>query len=86
MALENRRRVERENRRKQDDYDDKLKAAQRRVRELNGRFADWYYVISDKEYAKLHLGRTTMVQKPAQKEPPSGVSLPPVPSSVLEVQ
>jgi len=86
VALENRRRVERENRRKQDDYDDKLKAAQRRVRELNGRFADWYYVISDKEYAKLHLGRTTMVQKPAQKEPPSGVSLPPVPSSVLEVQ
>jgi hypothetical protein len=63
VALENRRRVERENRRKQDDYDDKVKAAQRRVRELNGRFADWYYVVSDKEYAKIHLGRSSMVQK-----------------------
>jgi len=62
-ALENRRRVERENRRKQDAYDDKVKAAQRRVRELNNRFADWYYVVSDKEYAKIHLGRQDMVQK-----------------------
>jgi len=62
IALENRRRVERENRRKQDDYDDKVKAAQKRVRELNVRFADWYYVVSDKEYAKIHLGRNSMVQ------------------------
>ena len=55
--------MERENRRKQDDYDDKVKAAQKRVRELNGRFADWYYVVSDKEYEKIHLGRNSMVQK-----------------------
>jgi hypothetical protein len=68
VALENRRRVERENRRKQDDYDDKVKAAQKRVRELNGRFADWYYVVSDKEYEKIHLGRNSMVQKAEAKE------------------
>ena len=68
VALENRRRVERENRRKQDDYDDKVKAAQKRVRELNSRFADWYYVVSDKEYAKIHLGRNSMVQKVEPKE------------------
>ena len=55
--------MERENRRKQDDYNDKVKAAQKRVRELNGRFADWYYVVSDKEYEKIHLGRNSMVQK-----------------------
>ena len=71
VALENRRRVERENRRKQDDYDDKVKAAQKRVRELNGRFADWYYVVSDKEYAKIHLGRNTMVQKTEAAGPAS---------------
>jgi hypothetical protein len=75
VAIENRRRVERENRRKQDDYDDKVKAAQKRVRELNGRFADWYYVVSDKEYAKIHLGRNSMVQtveaKTAQPAPPA---------------
>jgi hypothetical protein len=63
VALENRRRVERENRRKQDDYNDKVKAAQKRVRDLNVRFADWYYVVSDKEYEKIHLGRNSMVQK-----------------------
>jgi hypothetical protein len=67
VALENRRRVERENRRKQDDYDDRVKAAQKRVRDLNGRFADWYYVVSDKEYAKIHLGRNSMVQKVEDK-------------------
>ena len=62
-ALEEKRRVERENRRKQDDYDEKVKAAQKRVRELNNRFADWYYVVSNKEYAKIHLTRDGIVQK-----------------------
>ena len=66
-ALEERRRVERENRRRQDDYDEKVKAAQKRVRELNGRFADWYYVVSEAEYAKIHLGRAGVVQKKSQE-------------------
>jgi hypothetical protein len=64
-ALEERRRVERENRRREEDYDSKVKGAQKRVRELNGRFADWYYVVSDAEYAKIHLGRADVVQKKA---------------------
>ncbi|NDC63531.1 MAG: DUF4340 domain-containing protein [Planctomycetia bacterium] len=67
-ALEERRRVERENRRRQDEYDDRVKAAQKRVRELNGRFADWYYVVSEKEYAKIHLDRAGVVQK-KEKQP-----------------
>jgi len=62
-AIEERRRVERENRRKQEEYDEKVKAAQKRVRELNGRFADWYYVVSDGEYAKIHLDRAGIVQR-----------------------
>lgn len=70
VAIENRRRAERENRRRQDDYDDKVKAAQKRVRELNTRFADWYYVVSDKEYAKIHLTRSSMVQKAEPKASP----------------
>jgi len=70
-ALEEKRRIERENRRKQDDYDDKVKAAQKRVRDLNNRFADWYYIVSDKEYAKIHLNRDSVIQKKAEepKEP-----------------
>ena len=62
-ALEERRRGEAENRRKQEQYDDQVKTAQKRVRELNNRFADWYYVVSDEEFAKIHLGRAAIVQK-----------------------
>lgn len=65
-ALEERRRVERENRRREEEYDGKVKAAQKRVKELNGRFADWYYIVSDAEYAKIHLGRAGVVQKKAE--------------------
>jgi hypothetical protein len=61
-AVEERRRVERENRLKQEEYDGKVKAAEKRVRELNNRFADWYYVVSDKEYAKIHLDRAGIAQ------------------------
>ena len=64
-AIEERRRVEAENRRRQEQYDEQVKAAKKRVRDLNNRFADWYYVVSDKEYDKIHLGRDGMVQKKA---------------------
>ena len=73
-ALEEKRRVERENRRKQDEYDDQVKTAQKRVRELNNRFADWYYIVSNKEYAKIHLTREGIAQKkeaePKEPQPP----------------
>jgi hypothetical protein len=82
-AIESRRRVERENRRKQDDYDDRVKAAQKRVRDLNGRFADWYYVVSDKEYAKIHLGRTDVVKKADAK---SAATPPGPPASAADGQ
>ena len=77
-ALEARRAVERENRRRQDDYDAKVKAAQRRVRDLNARFADWYYIVPTKEYAKIHLNRAAVVQPKgtdaADAGPPGGGS------------
>lgn len=66
-ALEERRRVERENRRREEEYDGKVKAALKRVRELNNRFADWYYVVSDAEYAKIHLDRAGVIQKKTQE-------------------
>ncbi|MFM8634835.1 MAG: DUF4340 domain-containing protein [Planctomycetia bacterium] len=67
-AVEERRRVERENRRKQEEYDGKVEAATKRVRELNNRFADWYYVVSDAECAKIRLTRAAIVQqKPADE-------------------
>jgi len=67
-ALEERRRIEAENRRKEERYAEDVKAAQKRVRELNARFADWYYVVSDAEGAKIHLERGSVIRKrPADK-------------------
>jgi hypothetical protein len=64
-AREERRRVERENRRKQEEYEEKVDAAKKRVRELNGRFAAWFYIVSDDEYSKIHLSREEVVQDSA---------------------
>jgi hypothetical protein len=33
------------------------------VAELNARFADWYYVISEDVYKKIHLGRNDIVKE-----------------------
>ena len=50
------------NQRKIDDRDEKLKKARNKVAELNGRFADWYYVISESEYKKLRISLAELVQ------------------------
>jgi hypothetical protein len=63
-----RERIEKENKRKQDEYDDKVKKGEGRVKELNARFADWYYVISDDVYQKIHLGRSQIVKKKEKKD------------------
>jgi hypothetical protein len=60
-------RIEKENRRRQDEYNDKVAAGKKHVAELNKRFAQWYYVISDDVYQKIHLDRKAIVKK---KEPP----------------
>lgn len=70
-ALEERRRIERENRLAQEAYDEKVKAGQKRVRELNSRFADWYYVVSEAEYAKIRLGRAGVIQAKSTEEAPA---------------
>jgi hypothetical protein len=60
--------IQKENKRKQDAYDSAIKKGQDRVKELNERFADWYYVISDDVYKKIHLGRKEIVKKKETKE------------------
>ena len=59
-------RVTKDNDLKQKDYDEKIKRAQERVDKLNGRFADWYYVISDEVYRKIKLGRSDIIKKKNQ--------------------
>ena len=78
-AIEERRRVERENRLKQEDYDEKVKGAQKRVRELNGRFADWYYVVSEAEFSKIRLSRSDVIKAKQVDEPPPAPAADPAP-------
>ena len=65
-AIEVRRQVERENRRKQESFDEKVVDGKKRVEELNGRFADWYYIVSDEEFKKIHLNREAVIKAKAE--------------------
>jgi hypothetical protein len=73
-----REKIEKENKRKQDDYDDKVKKGQERARELNARFADWYYVVNDATFRKIHLGAGDVImQKPKEeKDSKAGAATP----------
>ncbi len=63
-----RKQVEADNKRMKEDYDAKVKEGQKKVEELNERFANWYYVISDTTYQKIHLGRDAIVKKKTKPE------------------
>jgi hypothetical protein len=52
---------------KKKEYEDKIEAGKKRVAELNRRFADWYYVISEDVFDRLKLQREALVEK---VEPP----------------
>jgi hypothetical protein len=58
-----RERIEAENKRKLEEYEEKVKKGKERVQQLNERFAEWYYVISDEVYRKIRLGRGDIVRK-----------------------
>lgn len=57
------------NQRKEDEYKAQVEAAKKRVAELNERFGDWYYVISDEVYKKVAIGRDELVKT---KDPAEG--------------
>lgn len=63
-----RKAVEQSNQRKQDEYDEKVKQAKERVDELNARFGDWFYVISNDVYKKIHLGKDDIIKAKEKAE------------------
>jgi hypothetical protein len=69
-----RERIRKENERKRNAYNDQRKKAEARVAELNGRFADWYYVVSEDVYKKLRLTRSDIV-KEAEKAKDEGFGI-----------
>ena len=53
--------IRKANQRKTDTRNDKLEKAKKRVAELNARFAEWYYVISESQYEKLKISLDDLV-------------------------
>ena len=55
-------RIQASNATKQREYNEKVQKAQKRVKELNEKLADWYYVISNDVYDKIRLERKDFVK------------------------
>ena len=52
-----------------DEYEDRIAQAEERVRQLNDRFGDWYYVISNDVFKKIRLGRDELIiEKPSEED------------------
>lgn len=65
---ENIERIKKANERKKTDYDKKVADGKKKVKDLNKRFSEWYYVISDETYKKIHLGRDQVIKKKEAKK------------------
>lgn len=70
-----REKITKENTRKIDLRNEKLLAAKKKVAELNARFADWYYIVSEDDYKKMRISLTDLVQ-PKTASGPSGGGAP----------
>ncbi len=71
-----REQIAKENQRKIDARKEKMEAARKRVQELNARFADWYYVVSDSVYKKLKISRDQLIGPETPSAPPASPALP----------
>lgn len=56
-------RINRDNQLKIDKRNDDMKAATDKAQELNYRFAEWYYVISEDVFKKIHLNRADIIKE-----------------------
>jgi hypothetical protein len=67
--------IAKSNQRKLEDRSEKLNLAKNKVAELNRRFADWYYIISEEDYRKLKIKEEDLIQpKSATPAPPTAPS------------
>jgi Domain of unknown function (DUF4340) len=58
-----RERITKENTRELDERNDRINAAKKKAGELNARFADWYYEISDSEFKRLRATLDDLIKK-----------------------
>jgi hypothetical protein len=67
--LQERERINKENQRKLDEWNEKIQKAKEQVAELNTRFGDWYYVVSEEQYQKIRLPLSDLIKaKDASEE------------------
>lgn len=66
-----RERINKENQRRLDQRNDRMEVAKKRVAELNARFADWYYIVSDSEFKRLKIELSDLIttKKPGGANP-----------------
>jgi len=74
--------VIKQNQRLMDERKDRREDAQRRVRDLNARFADWYYVIPEATYSKLRFKRADLFEQPAGVGQPQAPGIPGLPGGL----
>jgi hypothetical protein len=58
-----RKRIEAENQHKLDDYQQKLDKGRQTVKDLNLRFGDWYFVVSNDVFKKIRLASDDVIKK-----------------------
>ena len=62
-----RTRIEQENKRKLDEYQQSLEKGRENVKDLNLRFGDWYFVVADDVFKKIRLSSDNIVKKKETK-------------------
>jgi hypothetical protein len=67
-----RKRIETENQRKLDDYQQKLEKGRETVKNLNLRFGDWYFVVSNDVFNKIRLSSDDVIKKKDKKDDKAG--------------
>ena len=60
--------IRKENERKLNEYQEKLTAAEKRVEELNTRFANWCFIIDEKVYNQIHLSQTDVIKEKEESD------------------
>ncbi len=70
-VLAERKRIETENKRKLDEYNALVAKGQQEVKDLNLRFGDWYFVVSNDTFKKVRLGKDDVVKKKEAKSEPA---------------
>ena len=83
-VMEQRAAIEKENQRKNDEYQALLKKGEENVKDLNLRFGDWYFVVNDDVFQKLRVSKDKVIKKKEQPKaageagapaPPAGIPL-----------